>query len=34
MKLATDFRDIDIDSLDIMVAKAINRGIPWFLLNL
>ena len=33
MKLATDFRDIDIDSLDIMVAKAINRGIPWFLLK-
>ena len=33
MKLVTDFRDIDIDSLDIMVAKAINRGIPWFLLK-
>lgn len=33
MKLATDFRDIDIDSLDVMVAQAINRGIPWFLLK-
>lgn len=33
MKVKTDFTDVDIDSLDVLVAQAINRGIPWFLLK-
>lgn len=33
MRVTTDFKEIDLDTLDLLIPQVINKGIPWFLLE-